>query len=346
MHDERFDDLARSLAHGVSRREALRKIGGTLLGAALASLVPGTTEAAPGGGGGGPSPGRCGLPGQPCKFNSQCCPGTVCLNGSCACGFGSTLCQGQCLSNCPNGQIRNPNTCDCEFPDGSRPNFSNDPNNCGTCGSVCDDNNVCTTNTCVNGGCVHISIAGCCTGDAQCNDNTICTTDTCDQATNTCIHTPIVGCCSSDGQCNDNNPCTTDTCDLATNTYVFTPIAGCCTSDAQCNDNNPCTTDTCVNNQCVHTPITGGPIITCGVGACRRSVQTCVNGVQQTCTPGQPSQEVCNGIDDDCDGVVDEGAICPGSQQCQSGRCCVPSGQACVSGVPCCAGTCNFLGLC
>jgi hypothetical protein len=36
-------------------------------------------------------------------------------------------------------------------------------------------------------------------------------------------------------------------------------------------------------------------------------VQTCIEGVLQTCVPGEPSPEVCNGIDDDCDGQVDNG---------------------------------------
>jgi hypothetical protein len=50
---------------------------------------------------------------------------------------------------------------------------------------------------------------------------------------------------------------------------------------------------------------------TCGVGACERSVTSCVQGSPQTCVPGQPRGEVCNGIDDDCDGNVDEGLPTP-----------------------------------
>jgi hypothetical protein len=46
---------------------------------------------------------------------------------------------------------------------------------------------------------------------------------------------------------------------------------------------------------------------TCGVGACTRTVQNCVGGEPQTCTPGTPGTETCNGVDDDCDGVVDDG---------------------------------------
>jgi|SRR5215217_6095075 len=54
---------------------------------------------------------------------------------------------------------------------------------------------------------------------------------------------------------------------------------------------------------------TGG-ILVCGVGACRREILRCIDGVEQVCTPGEPSPEICgNEIDDDCDGVIDNG--CP-----------------------------------
>ena len=67
---------------------------------------------------------------------------------------------------------------------------------------------------------------------------------------------------------------------------------------------------------------------TCGVGACRRTVQNCVGGVlQTTCTPGTPTTEACDGLDNDCDGTRDEGN--PGG------------GAACDTGLPgiCLAGT-------
>jgi hypothetical protein len=47
---------------------------------------------------------------------------------------------------------------------------------------------------------------------------------------------------------------------------------------------------------------------TCGVGACARTVQNCVGGVTQTCQPGSPSTEVCDGRDNDCDGAADNSA--------------------------------------
>jgi len=54
--------------------------------------------------------------------------------------------------------------------------------------------------------------------------------------------------------------------------------------------------------------------VTCGVGACQRTVASCVRGVAQSCTPGAPSAERCNGLDDDCDGAVDD--ACAGAIAC------------------------------
>jgi hypothetical protein len=46
----------------------------------------------------------------------------------------------------------------------------------------------------------------------------------------------------------------------------------------------------------------------CGVGACASSGATsCTGGVfHDSCTPGAPAPEACNGADDDCNGVVDD----------------------------------------
>jgi hypothetical protein len=56
----------------------------------------------------------------------------------------------------------------------------------------------------------------------------------------------------------------------------------------------------------------------CGVGACERQSRYCT---VEECVPGEPTEEVCNFLDDDCDGELDEGDLCPAGQQCLAGSC-------------------------
>jgi len=46
---------------------------------------------------------------------------------------------------------------------------------------------------------------------------------------------------------------------------------------------------------------------TCGAFGCQRTVNNCEGGVLQTCVPGVPTEEICDEIDNNCDGVVDNG---------------------------------------
>lgn len=56
----------------------------------------------------------------------------------------------------------------------------------------------------------------------------------------------------------------------------------------------------------------------CGVGACERQSLFCT---VEECVPGEPSEETCNFVDDDCDGDLDEGDLCPTGQECLAGSC-------------------------
>jgi len=64
-----------------------------------------------------------------------------------------------------------------------------------------------------------------------------------------------------------------------------------------------------VDNDCDGLVDEGFGTVVCGVGACRREVPECLDGVLQVCVSGLPSDEECNGRDDDCDGETDEGAL-------------------------------------
>lgn len=72
------------------------------------------------------------------------------------------------------------------------------------------------------------------------------------------------------------------------------------------------------------------PKKTCGAGACLATVEACINGQEQPCTPGQPKTETCNNIDDDCNLFIDDGL---GMLTCGMGGCMVTV-SACVGGVP------------
>jgi hypothetical protein len=62
-------------------------------------------------------------------------------------------------------------------------------------------------------------------------------------------------------------------------------------------------------------------------GACALGISECQSGALGCHDLLQPSAEQCNGVDDDCDGVVDDGATCPDPNDvCQNGRC-VPNCQ-------------------
>lgn len=92
---------------------------------------------------------------------------------------------------------------------------------------------------------------------------------------------------------------------------------------------------------------------TIGVGACERTAGVaCVQGsLSCLAVAGTPGAEVCNAVDDDCDGETDEvtSGLCPAAgQTCSGGACACPSGQT-VCGASCetLGGSCsNGVGAC
>ena len=104
----------------------------------------------------------------------------------------------------------------------------------------CDDNDICTSDSCSNGQCINTHIDLCCEKDGDCpavTDN-ICTVAKCDLASHQCKTFPVENCCTCNSDCNDNVNCTVDTCNIQT---------GLCRNERRvCNDNNMCTSDTCL----------------------------------------------------------------------------------------------------
>ena len=124
-----------------------------------------------------------------------------------------------------------------------------------------------------------------------------------------------------------------DNCDGTTdNGLIIT-----CSSNTNCNDNNALTADTCnsagtCSSTCTHTALICAPTTTssqsCGVsntGSCSYGTQTRTCdangnwGTYGSCNGEiDPTTETCNGLDDNCDGIIDNGltATCSNNAGC------------------------------
>jgi hypothetical protein len=177
----------------------------------------------------------CSLPkGQPCSSDENACTDDQCDGvGVCAHVPNTDACDDGLFCNgadsCGGGS--------CSFHNGD-PCVTGD-----ACSSICDENddtclvpegipcsdddNPCTDDVCLDGGCAHEFIPGCevCLEDSDCDDANPCTVDSC--AVEGCTNESISGCvaCATDIECDDGNACTTDRCDRD-NLCVY--------SDAEC----------------------------------------------------------------------------------------------------------------
>jgi MYXO-CTERM domain-containing protein len=153
--------------------------------------------------------------------------------------------------------------------------------------------------------------------------------NTCTVATGTCATEDLkpLGCCNVDPDCNDGDPCTADTCTGPGGTCQHADVPTCCVpGDPRIG--SPCDPPQSPYDQ---------PPCTAGTIACNGGQLECVGSIG-------PSGEVCDGSDNDCNGIVDMPVTCPRDGQiCLWGNCVGPCSDAdprCPEGFACFDGWC------
>ena len=116
----------------------------------------------------------------------------------------------------------------------------------------CNDQALCTTDSCEGGQCVYEVNPNCCLSQTHCLDDDPCSIDYCDDGScSTAIVAPPF-CCYTDGDCDDGNVCTDDVCYEGACFHPPSDAPGCCEEDSDCDDDSSCTIDKCEDATCVN----------------------------------------------------------------------------------------------
>lgn len=248
-----------------------------------------------------------------CESDSDCDDGNVC-NGAETCGDDG------CGAGTP---ASDGDPCDADGEPSTRDFCVGglcSPTRCGdgildtAAGELCDDGNVVEGDGCDN------DCTPSCEADSDCDDGLECNgAETCVTATDSCAAgtplgdgtacnlgagtcmggTCVPNMCSSDADCSDGDPCTgTETCSAGA-CAMGTPL--------DCDDMSPCTADACAAGiGCSNTLIDGD-----GDGHASDTLGTCGDDCDDTDGTVYPgAADPCDGIDNDCDSLIDEdGAV-------------------------------------
>ncbi len=205
-------------------------------------------------------------------------------------------------------------------------------------GAPCIDGNdhECASGYCGNGYCCGAEGEDCCGSILHCQH--LATPAECLLATaGGCFGERVDAACDADHVCqattvDDASACLDTVCTLGACAGLFLTEPKRCDAGGQCalgggsedcDDQNACTDDTCdVDAGCAHAPLDGPsetscytfePAWTAAIGECHVGALGCDAGTPIGCVGQQgPATEVCNGVDDSCDGTTDE----DGDAQC------------------------------
>ncbi len=235
----------------------------------------------------------------------------ACVAGTLQCMGGGLVCSGEMG---PTLEVCNGVDDDCNGVVDNGYDLVNDPRNCGACGNMCSYPNavaVCSTGTCAMGPCLigfvnrDGSTANGCeyacdyTGAEVCNGRD----DDCNGVVDDGLTAPATF-CNANGVCAGTSPVCGGSSGWVCN-YPSTYEATETRCDGLDNDCNGVVDDPF--------PTVGLSCDNGALGACTRTGTYICNSTHDgvTCTapaPPPPGTEACNGIDDDCDGVIDNGA--------------------------------------
>ncbi len=254
-------------------------------------------------------------------------PRGACKKGVLACvgGVPSTVCTGQVTPR--------PDDCSCpECPSGQDLNCDGQIAQCGACTNG-------ATRPCYDGPSGTAGQGICKTGLQTCVDLAWGACRTC-SAAEAAQATPPTDCEILPATEVCNNTLDEDCNGINESLALGSPVCGECTSGT--------------SRACYLEPVAGN--VTRGVGTCADGAQACVNGKWDPClNQVKPGLELCNGLDDNCNGTADDNASCGDGFSCQNGVCVFDfcdtievgcaEGYDCVSG-HCTAASCGAVGIC
>lgn len=197
-------------------------------------------------------------------------------------------------------------------------------------GTGCDDSDACTMSD--------VCLEGTCAGGAalSCDDANECTEDSCDFKRG-CFHTALGG-----GSRNACGGCEVlpivpgQECEVPGQIGLCLQGTATCLPDGgiACVQQAFAVKEECngIDDNCDGVADEGLGETTCGIGACQATVANCQGGAAAACVPHDPQPESCGnmGVDDDCNGVIDDVATL--NQDCPAafGTCIIPGKKRCV----------------